>query len=156
MIFISHRANLQGQNIELENNPIQIQKCIDLGFDVEIDVWYINNKFMLGHDFPKYEVNFKYLQNNKLWCHAKNYDALKNMINNYKINCFWHQNDDYTVTSRGFMWCYPGIKLVDNSIAVMPETTNYSFQELKRCYAICTDNPIYYKEKFNENISNWS
>ena len=145
MKIICHRANLDDDNKNLENNPIQIKKCINLGFDVEIDVWYINQKFMLGHDFPLYEVSYSFLQNNKLWCHAKNYDGLKNMINNNKINCFWHQNDDYTITSKGFMWCYPNIKLVDNSIAVMPEITSYSIQQIRKCYAICTDKPLYYK-----------
>jgi len=150
MKVICHRANLDDDSKNLENNPIQIKKCINLEFDVEIDVWYINQKFMLGHDFPLYEVNYSFLQNNKLWCHAKNYHALKNMINNTKINCFWHQHDDYTITSKGFMWGYPNVQLMDNSIAVMPEITQYSLQDLKRCYAICTDKPFYYKKLLGE------
>lgn len=145
MIIISHRANLDGINKDTENNPNQILKCLDYGFDVEIDVWSIGDKFFLGHDEPQYEIDYTFLQNDKLWCHAKNNESLKKMIDNKKINCFWHQNDDYTLTSKNFIWVYPNKQLVDNSIAVMPENTNYSVENLKRCYAVCTDKPIYYK-----------
>ena len=149
MKIISHRANLSGAVKNLENKPEQILYCIELGFDVEIDVWYINKKLFLGHDEPQYEIEFKFLKNKNLWCHAKNYNALEIMINEREINCFWHQNDDYTITSKGFMWCYPNIQLINNAIAVMPENTNYSLIDLQKCYAICTDKPQYYKKLLN-------
>ena len=38
MKIIAHRANLNGPNINDENQISSINKCIDLGFDVEIDV----------------------------------------------------------------------------------------------------------------------
>jgi len=150
MKIICHRANLDEETKKLENKPEQILRCIKLGFDVEVDVWSFDDNIYLGHDKPQYKIDYTFLQNKNLWCHAKNYHALKNMINNTKINCFWHQNDDYTVTSKGFMWCYPNIQLMDNSIAVMPEITQYSLQDLKRCYAICTDKPFYYKKLLGE------
>ena len=90
MILISHRGNYDGPNIKLENNPAQITKMINDGFDCEIDVWYINSHFLLGHDGPVYAVKERFLENNKLWCHAKNMSALEKMIKNKKINCFWH------------------------------------------------------------------
>ena len=37
------------------------------------------------------------------------------------IHCFWHQEDDVTLTSEGYMWTYPGKELTTNSIAVLPE-----------------------------------
>lgn len=146
MKIIAHRANLDTLNKELENDPIQIQRCIDLGFDVEIDVWKIQNKFFLGHDEPQYEISYKFLENENLWCHAKNYNAAESLIDNSKIHSFWHQNDDYTITSKRFIWVYPGKILPLNSVAVMPEKSNYSIDELKNCYAICTDKPFYYKK----------
>lgn len=154
MKIISHRANVNGSIKELENKPEQILHCIELGFDVEIDVWYLNNQFYLGHDLPQYKIDYKFLKNKNFWCHAKNYDALKYMIADKDINCFWHQNDDYTLTSKQFMWCYPNINLVEGAIAVMPEITNYSLNELINCYGICTDFPVKYKEiinKYNKN-----
>ena len=38
MILISHRGNINGPNPEMENNPEYIQKALDLGYDVEVDV----------------------------------------------------------------------------------------------------------------------
>jgi hypothetical protein len=144
--IISHRANLDGPNKDTENSPHQIAKCLELGLDVEIDVWSVNGKVYLGHDTPEYEIEYSFLENEKLWCHAKNHDAMEIMSNNTNINSFWHQTDDYTVTTKGFVWCYPGIFLIPNSIAVTPENTDYSLQELKRCYAVCTDYSLKYKE----------
>ena len=79
MILISHRGNIDGKLSEYENNPNYILAAIDLGYDVEIDVWFIDGKFMLGHDEPTHEVDYKFLMNEKLWCHAKNLDALTEM-----------------------------------------------------------------------------
>ena len=146
MVYISHRANIDGCDKENENHPTQIIKCIKLGFDVEIDVWRVGNEFVLGHDAPQYLIDIDFLKNNKLWCHAKNHDALSVLSEFRNINCFWHQNDDYTLTSHGFLWAYPGVKLVKNSIAVMPESTAYMGSDLHICHGICTDMPIYYTD----------
>lgn len=146
MIIISHRANIDDdtQNT-LENSPHQIMRCLNEGFDVEIDVWRIDNQMFLGHDSPQYKIDYNFLENKKLWCHAKNHEALMVMTHNHKINCFWHDTDKYTLTSRGFVWVYPNVELPKNSVAVMPEKTNYSIDDLKKCYAVCTDRPYYYK-----------
>ena len=134
MIFISHRGNINGINKKFENNPAYIHSAINKGYNVEIDVWY-KNAFFLGHDKPQFKVSKKFLENKKLWCHAKNLEALEK-LQKIKTKYFWHQEDDYTITSRGFVWVYPGKPLVKNSICVIPEKHNndYSF-----CYGICTD-----------------
>jgi len=137
---ISHRGNVKGPNREKENKPNNILEVIKLGYDVEIDVWYINNEWFLGHDTPDYFINLSFLQNNKLWCHAKNINALYEMNKN-NIRCFWHQDDDVTLTSDGFMWTYPGKKLTKNSICVMPEAGNNSLAEIKKAAGVCSDYP---------------
>jgi hypothetical protein len=43
------------------------------------------------------------------------------MNTNYHIHCFWHQEDDVTLTSMGYLWTYPGKQLTSNSIAVLPD-----------------------------------
>ncbi len=121
MILISHRGNINGSNPEMENKPEYIQEALDLGYDVESDVWFIDGNFFLGHDEPQYKVNEKFLQEVGVWCHAKNIDALNQMIENGKIHCFFHQEDDVTLTSRGYLWTYPGKELTSNSIAVLPD-----------------------------------
>jgi hypothetical protein len=145
-IYISHRGNIVERNINDENKPETILFCISKNLNVEVDVWMINEEFFLGHDEPQYKINFDFLKNQNLWCHAKNKEALYTMLKEKTIKCFWHQKDDYTITSNGFIWTYPGARLLQNSIAVMPEITNYSVDDLRQCYAICSDVPMHYKD----------
>lgn len=137
MKLISHRGNLNGPSSEIENTPAQIIKVCDLGFDCEIDVWY-ENGFYLGHDFPNYPISEKFLENNRLWCHAKNLAALNRMISNKKIHCFWHENDLCSITSGGYIWSFPTVIPSNNStifVDLRPDwkSKNYS------CVGICSD-----------------
>lgn len=121
MILISHRGNLDGKS-SFENNPKHIQEALLQDFDVEIDVWWFEDSgFWLGHDNPQYQVDKYYLENPKFWCHAKNIEGLYKMIQNKNIHCFWHQDDDVTLTSKGYLWTYPNKQLTPKSIAVLPE-----------------------------------
>ena len=99
MILISHRGNLNGKNEKFENHPNYIQDAKKKGFDVEIDVWFQNNNFYLGHDKPQYKIDQNFLEDEKFWCHAKSPEALYELS---KINChyFWHDTDDYTITIK--------------------------------------------------------
>ena len=56
MILISHRGNIDGPNSKLENNPTYIDRALDKGFNVEIDLWVYEKEFFLGHDEPTYLV----------------------------------------------------------------------------------------------------
>jgi hypothetical protein len=145
--FISHRGNISEKNIFEENRLDKILYCINLGYDVEIDIWEKNDIYYLGHDEPQYEIHRDFLlkNNKKLWCHAKNLIALESMLSLRIVNCFWHQNDDYTITSKGYIWAFPSKKVINNCVAVMPEKSNYLIEDLKKCYGICSDNIQYYK-----------
>ena len=140
MKLIAHRGLMNGPDSNLENVPGQILVTLDMGYDCEIDVRYIDNKWMLGHDYPIFEVPLEFLEQSGLWIHAKNLDALY-QLSKTNLNYFWHQHDDYTLTSKGYIWAYPGMPLTDNSISVMPEwdksisLTDYS----PNCYGICSD-----------------
>ena len=62
------------------------------------------------------------------------------MIDNEKIHCFWHDTDDFTITSQGIIWAYPG-KLIDQkTVCVLPPKNYYTLEQLNSCYAICTNN----------------
>jgi hypothetical protein len=152
MLFIAHRGNINGPDIINENTIIQINKALKIGYDVEIDIWKINNIIYLGHDSPNYQINNNFLLNNKIWCHAKNIEALEYCIEN-NIQCFSHDIDDYTITSSGYIWCYPGKKLAKNSICVMPELSNNTI-DFTIPYAICTDYVIKYEKIYNKFINN--
>ena len=143
MILISHRGNLDGKNKSEENNPIYIEEALNAGYEVEIDVWYKYGEFYLGHDSPKYQVDKSFLQNDKLWCHAKNLNALNEMLKHSDIHCFWHQEDDFTLTSRGVIWTYTGKEITPKSISVLPENSD---KEIGECLGVCSDYIIKYKD----------
>jgi len=138
MKIISHRGNLNGPNSITENSILAINTALYKGFDVEIDVWFKNGKWYLGHDKPNYQIDESFLENKKLWCHAKNLDALNLMLKNKKIHCFWHQNDDFTLTSKNYIWTYPDKDTRDNSIIVLIKKEKIP----KKTFGICTDFPI--------------
>jgi hypothetical protein len=137
MKFISHRGNLTGVFPELENSPNYILAAIDADFDVEVDVWYVDDKIMLGHDAPTYEVDLDFIKNTRFWCHAKNAEALEFMLAN-GVHCFWHEGDQRVLTSKGFVWTYPYKQLIDNSIVViLDKELDHAY--VSRAIAVCGD-----------------
>jgi hypothetical protein len=125
--YISHRGNLRGREESLENSPTHILRALALGFDVEIDVWSDEgNNWWLGHDGPQYHIPFDFLKNDCLWCHAKNVQAIEGMLKDKDIHCFWHQHDDRTLTSKGYVWTYIGKPLTTNAICIMPDIDDYN------------------------------
>lgn len=138
MKLISHRGNTIGPVISEENKPKYIVEAIQKGFDVEIDVWLKNQTLYLGHDEPQYCISDSFLKehDNFLWCHAKNHLALNFLIEN-NFHCFWHQEDLYTVTSKGYIWCYPNSELTGaRSICLFPDVTNQNYE---KAFGVCSD-----------------
>ena len=139
MILISHRGNINGPIPEAENKPEYIDDTIRLGYEAEIDIWKINHQFFLGHDKPQYEIDITWIddRSNKLWIHCKNVEVL-GFFNkfNFDINYFWHQEDIATLTSKKYIWAYPGKQPIKNSIAVMPEIHN---DDVSQCIGVCSD-----------------
>ncbi len=140
MRLIAHRGNRFGPNPECENHPDYILETISAGYDVEIDVRLIDREFFLGHDEPQYKVDLKFLSKIRefAWIHCKNLEALHFFLKMPEFNCFWHQNDDYTITSHGFIWAFPGKPVTSRSIAVMPEYAP-GFNVSPNALGICTD-----------------
>jgi len=141
MIYIAHRGNLNGPDPENENKPSYLLEALCKGFYIETDVWLINDKLMLGHDEPQYETTVDFLENDKIFCHTKNIEALDYLIANSNIHCFFHDGDDYTITSKNKLWAYPGKRLTMNTICVMPERVG---QNPVDCFGVCTDYPVLY------------
>lgn len=138
MLLISHRGNTSSINTDKENSPDYIIGAIALGFYVEVDLFVIDNLFYLGHDKPTYLIDSNFLNNDKLFVHCKNKEALLFMSKtSYNCEYFWHQNDNYTLTSKGHIWTYTGQELIQGSICVMPE--NHSYSDISMCYGICSD-----------------
>lgn len=141
-IYIAHRGNINGPNKKLENTPNYILAALDKGYDVEIDLRYLDNQWLLGHDQADTNIAESFLLENKdkLWCHAKNLAALEKLLD-IKMACLWHQDDYYTLTSNGYIWTYPGHSIGSRSIWVMPENTfdKYNQEYFLNCVGICSD-----------------
>jgi len=147
MRWILHRGNKYGPG-SCENNPKLISEYLLEGYEIEIDLWYKDKLFYLGHDFPTYEVNEEFLEKEGLWIHCKDASTLEYMVNNKKdLHYFYHTNEDYILTSKGYIWCYVGKPALENSVIVMPEKAleSYTWNELisKNCI-ICSDYIIDY------------
>ena len=142
MKIIAHRGNLYGPDPHKENSIPCIENCIALNFDVEIDIWAINNNLFLGHDAPQYHVCKSYLLDRKnfLWIHCKNKESIINIID-LDLNFFFHDKDDFVITSKKNIWAYPGKKTDQKTVQVLPEWTGFETLD-KNCYGICTDFPI--------------
>lgn len=150
MKIIAHRGNIDGPNPLTENHPETIDNAIDMGFDVEIDIRYdpFDDQFYLGHDDPQYVVTTYWLAQRmeNIWIHCKNIDALYHFVTKTGgYNYFWHQTDDFTLTSKNYIWTYPGQPYTSSSVIVMPELSikEENFDELiaYNCYGVCTDYP---------------
>ena len=135
MKLISHRGNIKGPRPKLENNPKYIIQALKLGYEVEVDVRCHKGYFYLGHDKPQYKINGTFLKNKKIWCHAKDINAFEKLKKIKSIH-FWHQKDDYTLTSNGYFWTYPGKKVSKNSIYV--QIGRKKIKNVK-CAGICSD-----------------
>ena len=118
------------------------------GFDVEIDAWYIDNTWMLGHDGPTYIVDWVFMTQPNLWIHCKNVGAFLALRINRDANYFFHDQDLIVLTSRNNVWTYFGKPETKSphSICVMPEVT-YDWTEIERMVrsnewaGYCTDWP---------------
>ena len=144
-ILIAHRGNINGPNPELENHPEYLLSAIKAGYHVECDLGLINNTLYLGHDKPQYNILIDFLLEIKefLFCHCKNIHSLCYLLKEYpEIHLFFHDSDECTLTSKNYIWTYPGKEVTEKSIIVLPETKNNHIYF--DCYGICTD----YPEKF--------
>ncbi len=147
--LIAHRALMYGPDRTLENHPKQIELALSQGFECEIDLWVHENQLYLGHDEPTYQTDEGFLRQPGFWIHAKNLEAL-HWLTFTNLNYFWHQNDDFTLTSHGYIWTFPGKELTDKSVAVLPEIYDPSLSKLNlKCFGICSDFVIDIAKKIN-------
>ena len=141
MKLIAHKGNINGPDPSTENHPDQIDKCIAEGYDVEIDVRYNveKDKFYLGHNESKYEINGWWLAGraDNLWIHCKDFRTFNEfVVNTSGYNYFWHQGDDYTLTSKRYIWASPGKPYNENTVIV--EEDPLALHDYN-CYGICSD-----------------
>jgi hypothetical protein len=153
MLVISHRGCLNGANPKLENKPSCILEALNYGLDCEIDIVY-DNGWYLGHDEPKYKVTFNWLVNHSfgLWLHCKSFQTLEKLVRrdgkniwNNNLNYFWHENDRYTLTSKGYVWSLEG------NTDIIKESIMVDLSGKKSCHnilGVCTDYPLNLFKKY--------
>jgi len=141
--FISHRGNLHGSVPSRENAPDYIDEAIRAGYIVEVDVRLVENDFYLGHDFPQYKVDWKWLEarHKRLLLHLKDFSALTAVSSNFSHwHYFCHENDRYTFTNHGILWLHD-LSLTPNWNTILPLISHDLLETCKdkSVYAICSD-----------------
>lgn len=135
MLIISHRGNTSGPDPVFENHPDRILE-VTKNFDCEIDVWVEEEEIFLGHDLPQYKVSRDFFYNQKLWCHAKNLNALQYLLS-INTKCFFHNIDDFTLVSNGLIWTFPYKPVTDKSI-IVDVSKNWK-EKNYNCFGVCVD-----------------
>lgn len=143
MKLISHRGNIDRPIPENENRMDYIQKAIDDGYDVEIDVRRMPDGLWLGHDGPEHPVSLSFLMDrkDKLWIHTKNFEALDYLIN-FDLRVFYHQLENHTVIGNSkIIWSHNLLEASEKSIIPlisMADILRHEALEMK-FYGICSD-----------------
>jgi hypothetical protein len=151
-MIIAHRANIYGPNPHTENSIESLKECVDKHINVELDIWYKNGKYYLGHDEPKTEFEPESFRFGLItvFYHCKTIETFFNLRKIYlfskQFDLFMHDKDAATLTNNGIIWTYPGQPLYKHSIAVMPEIVSPSYlEQAKSLYSqnkitgVCTD-----------------
>ena len=138
MLLISHRGNTTGPS-DKENHPDYLKETSKKYF-IEVDIWYKDNAYYLGHDGPEYKVNKSFLSDisDVSYFHAKNLEALYSLSTS-GYSCFYHNNDDYTLTSNLFIWTYPEKDITHRSIIVCQSLEQSKKYAKSVAYGICSD-----------------
>jgi len=141
--LISHRGNLNGRIIDVENRQDYISDAIKIGYDVEIDVRVKDGSLYLGHDVPQYLIDLDWLQQNgdRLWIHCKDIESYR-IISAFKnLQYFCHSHDSFSLISTFHLWVHD-LTLQVNDKCIIPllnleDIRNYEFKN--GVYAVCTD-----------------
>jgi hypothetical protein len=143
--LIAHRGNLKGPIPSLENSPDYVDKALESGFLVEVDVRVIGKDFYLGHDFPQYPVSPSWLETRSVNClyHLKDAQAAKLVSSQFRHwHFFCHENDNFTVTSHQYVWLHNFSIEPDERTIIPLLSRQHVLSYLKRgMYGICTDYP---------------
>lgn len=144
--IISHRGNINGPRSDQENEPSYIDAAIALGFDVEIDVRYVDGQFYLGHDNPDHAIDIEWFlaRKNVLWVHCKNLDAAYQFIKlNLEVRCFCSISDPFCFMTQGYLWLNDvEVEPKDNCIVPLLNISDIkSYKFMYQPYGVCTDYP---------------
>ena len=143
MNFIAHRGNLEGPNSPYENQFDYLKNAFDACGRVEVDIQTHNGELYLGHDDPQELVThdiIEFLKRPGVYCHSKDTTSIPKLLT-HECHTFFHQTDPVVFTSRGFIWCFPGVYVSDIQKSIWLDMYWKPLpQEMKRsCFAVCGD-----------------
>lgn len=145
MDMISHRGNVNGKNIEKENSLEYLLEALDEGFDIEFDVWFVDNNFYIGSNQPKQLIDYSFLQGKRKWINCKNPEAFFMLYDDPSVHCFYLDDNKYTLTNCKYIITTG--KICKDAICLLPECSEkkYTSEELESCAGICSDYIVKYK-----------
>lgn len=131
-----------GPNPERENTPSYIDTTISAGYEVEVDVNYINGKFYLGHDTPDYEITLNWMELRKgdIWFHCKNVESASELGKLYGFKFFCHTSDAFVLTSTNHIWVHD-LAMSLGTQCIIPLLSDEDIYDFKNdiVYGVCTD-----------------
>lgn len=147
MLILAHRANVDGPG-PAENEPEQIERCLDSGFGVEVDLWHIDGRCYFGHDDPRHPADLERFDRDGVVFHLKNpwLPALA------RADAFAICNDPFALTLRGRIWTNYDQPAGPASIVCAPELVGAEesladfVARHRHAAGICTDHPLRVRE----------
>lgn len=144
MKIYSHRGNLSGKSPR-ENEPAFILECIAEGFNVEVDLWFVDGAYLLGHDGPEHPIDLRAFDREEIIFHLKSphVPPLKH------ADAFAIENDPYALTRRGLLWTNYGRAPTPEAVMCSPELVgdqrplaDFVRTMQHTAAGICTDYPL--------------
>lgn len=140
LIVISHRSNINGRDLNRENNPKYIKELLSQNIPCEIDLRTRDNKLYLGHDTIQYKIDLNFLVENRknLFIHAKDIKTLYFLTETcYDLHYFSHMHfDDFVLTSKKLIWT-ANKKFISNK-SILVDLSNHPNYNIKT-FGLCCD-----------------
>jgi hypothetical protein len=136
--FIAHRGNLNGPEPTFENRIEYLLHAYDVCGAVEVDIQTHNGQLYFGHDDPQQPVSLELIMQDNWFCHAKDLESLSKLLE-LGAHTFWHQQDTVTITSRGYIWCYPDVYLIDKRAIWLDFEDKFTDLEMIGGWGLCSD-----------------
>lgn len=154
MKIFAHRGNLHGPNPEHENKPEYLQKALDKGYCVEVDVWLKKDGLYLGHDDGVYPIRKEFLIDDRILVHAKHVEVFNYLIKFSNIHTFYQSSDDVCLTSFGYrLWNEDAYRTNIGPAGpedILVDLTSEKIQEKDNPYGLITDLSNCFYENLNE------
>lgn len=103
-------------------------------FGINCDIWKIADKYLIGDNYPTFNIEIESFPKERIIYNAQNYDAFSSLYKEgYHVYC--RSKDDLVVTSKGIVLCF-GSTVLPVGISMNPE--HVPQEHLDLCFGICS------------------